>query len=59
MSTDKQKAKRWADNLTNVEWINLLKKHGHYYHDIGINEEELIKMWKMENQIIIKQYKPP
>lgn len=49
MSTDKQKAKRWADDLTNVEWINLLKKHGHYYHDIGINEEVLIKMWKMEN----------
>lgn len=45
---NKNKAKEWADSLTNDEWTNLLKKHGHYYHDIGINEEELIEMWMAE-----------
>jgi hypothetical protein len=55
MSIDKTKqeieelVEKWKDDLTNEEWINLLKKHGHYYHDIGINQDEVIQMWKDEH----------
>lgn len=39
----------WKSNLSDEEWTNLLKKHGHFHHDIGINADEVIQMWKDES----------
>ena len=48
MEADNKLVEDWKDSLTDEEWNALLKKHGHYYHDIGINETEVIQMWKDE-----------
>lgn len=40
--------KQWKDNLSNEEWNELLKKYNHYGYDIGILEDEVIKMYNDE-----------
>ena len=51
----------WFDDLTGDEYIELLKKYGHYYHDIGASESDWKDMYKQEfdikdpNSISIKE----
>jgi len=41
---------RWVGSMSRLEWTNLLRKHGHLNHDVGVNDTKVVEMYIYEHK---------